>query len=157
MSFSTYLAPSLLLGLALGATAPQQGVRPAQGQPPELSAAEIRELRQLLGYVEIVHLDDGQGGRVKTLRIRGLNVQIVNGSGSTGGSENGLGNLILGDNELGNSSGDARTGSHNLVVGARNSYSSSGGVVIGPRTRSRHPSRRSRVESATVRRAKGPP
>ena len=42
---------------------------------------------------------------------------------------NGLGNLIIGYNELGNPFGDDRTGSHNVVFGQDNSYESFGGLV----------------------------
>ncbi len=62
--------------------------------------------------------------------ISGANVHIVNGTGTTYGSVNGLGNLIVGYNEE-RGSGDVRTGSHNFVVGDHNNYSSSGGLVAG--------------------------
>lgn len=60
----------------------------------------------------------------------GVNVHIVNGTNSTGGPVNGLGNLIVGYNES-RGSGDDRTGSHNIVVGDRLNYSSYGGLVVG--------------------------
>ncbi len=60
--------------------------------------------------------------------ITGANLSIRSGSGSTDGTINGLGNLIVGYNE---SSNDIRTGSHNLVVGTLHSYSSYGGIVVG--------------------------
>jgi uncharacterized coiled-coil protein SlyX len=66
---------------------------------------------------------DGQ----PTLRFTGVNVQVVDGTGSTAGA-NSLGNLIVGYNE---NSSDVRTGSHNLVVGPNHSYSSYGGFVAG--------------------------
>ncbi len=82
---------------------------------------------EILAHMEIVHLEDGQGGLAKTIRIRGVNVQIVSGSGATNGhpanpssvdpaltSTNGLGNLIVGYNEPGNPIADDRTGSHNI-------------------------------------------
>ena len=53
--------------------------------------------------------------------MTGANVQIVDGTGDTGGTPNGLGNLIVGYNA---SSGDTRTGSHNLVVGDLHTYTS---------------------------------
>ena len=53
-----------------------------------------------------------------TLRISGLNVQIVNGEGATA-STNALGNLILGYNEPSQETA-RRTGSHNLVLGSGN-------------------------------------
>ncbi len=103
------------------------------------------EQAEILSHQSIVFLDDGQGGTVKTLRISGINVQIVNGLEATNGNStdpdsidpsetqtNGLGNLIVGYNELGNPNGDDRTGSHNMVVGHGNSFTSFGGWV-GPR------------------------
>ncbi len=62
--------------------------------------------------------------------LNGANVYIRNGTGSTNGSVNGLGNLIVGYNEF-RGSGNVRTGSHNLVVGQQNNYSSYGGMVAG--------------------------
>jgi hypothetical protein len=63
------------------------------------------------------------------LYITGANLHIVNGLGSTG-TTNGLGNLIVGYNEL-RGMGDDRSGSHNLVVGSMHNFSSSGGFVAG--------------------------
>ena len=59
----------------------------------------------------------------------GVNVFVNSGSGSTDGTVNGLGNLIVGYNEQGSS--DFSTGSHNLIVGRSHSYSSYGGVLFG--------------------------
>ncbi len=82
----------------------------------------------------------------KDLTITGVNVHIVSGSGSTsngtvdadgrpipGKPLSGRGNLIIGYNAKGSDqgAGDVRTGSHNLILGDRNSYSSSGGLVVG--------------------------
>ena len=64
------------------------------------------------------------------ITFSGVNVHIVNGTGTTSGDVNGLGNLIVGYNEL-RGSGDDRSGSHNIVSGARNNYSSFGGFVAG--------------------------
>jgi hypothetical protein len=64
------------------------------------------------------------------LYITRANLHIVNGLGSTD-TTNGLGNLIIGYNELRDDKFNARIGSHNLVVGKRNNYSSYGGVVFG--------------------------
>jgi hypothetical protein len=75
--------------------------------------------------------------------ITGANLHIVNGLDTTE-TTNGLGNLIVGYNELreenpppGCSPGegpfctDTRTGSHNVVVGMRHNFSSFGGLVVG--------------------------
>jgi hypothetical protein len=60
----------------------------------------------------------------------GVNVHLRDGTGDTGGTVNGLGNLIVGYNE--DAGSDAvRTGSHNLVLGVEHSYSSYGGFVTG--------------------------
>jgi hypothetical protein len=58
-----------------------------------------------------------------------VNVQIVSGSGSTSGTVNGEGNLIIGYAE--NASGRAQTGSNDLVVGTNNGWSSFGELVAG--------------------------
>ncbi len=98
-----------------------------------------REQAEILSHMSIVHLDDGQGGTAKTIRVTGVNVQIVNGLGATNGLPptpdaagvaNGVGNLIVGYNEPGNPDGDDRTGSHNVVVGHGNTYSGYGGLVV---------------------------
>jgi len=64
------------------------------------------------------------------ITFSGVNVHIVNATGTTDGTVNGLGNLIVGYNEL-RGSGDDRTGSHNIVVGSRLNYASYGGLVAG--------------------------
>ena len=93
--------------------------------------------------MSIVYLDDGTGALVnKTIDLTGVNLRILNGLDATNGypvdpdsinpldtQTNGLGNLIVGYNELGNPNGDDRTGSHNMVVGHGNSYTSFGGWV----------------------------
>jgi len=69
--------------------------------------------------------------------ISGTNLRIVNGAGLTDGEPNGLGNLIIGYNEMRgglNEDGtpiDQRTGSHTLVIGKGNNYSGYGGLVVG--------------------------
>src|SRR5262245_41496173 len=61
--------------------------------------------------------------------ITGANLNIRNGMGGTG-TKNGLGNLIIGSNELrGDGSPNDRTGSGNLVVGPFHNYPSIGGVL----------------------------
>lgn len=65
-----------------------------------------------------------------TITFSGVNVQVVSGSGATDGAVNGLGNLIVGYNEL-RAFDDDRTGSHNIVVGKAHNFSSYGGMVVG--------------------------
>lgn len=64
------------------------------------------------------------------ITFSGVNVRIDNGAGATDGKVKGLGNLIVGYNELRHSS-EYRSGSHNIVVGRGNNYTSFGGLVIG--------------------------
>ena len=61
--------------------------------------------------------------------ITGANLHIVNGLNGTD-STNGLGNLIVGYNEL-RGAGDDRSGSHNVVIGSEENFSSFGGFVVG--------------------------
>ena len=103
-----------------------------------------RDQMEFLNSISMTDLNDGQGGRARTVRITGLNLQIVNGLGATNGFPfdpdsvdpldtvvNSVGNLIVGYNELGHPFGDDRTGSHNIVVGHGNNYSSFGGLISG--------------------------
>lgn len=66
------------------------------------------------------------------ITFSGVNIRIVNGTGTTDGPVNGLGNLIVGYNEA-RSSGNDRTGSHNIVAGTEHNYASFGGLVVGRR------------------------
>ena len=75
-----------------------------------------------------------------TWTLSGINVRLDNGSGTTYGTSNGLGNLILGyhesegghrDPEGNYMDGEVRTGSHNLVVGAGHTFGSNGGILGG--------------------------
>ncbi len=66
-----------------------------------------------------------------------VNVHIQSGSGKTddGGTPRGLGNLIIGYNEMAGGGppvwGNMRAGCHNLVIGPNHKYSSWGGFVAG--------------------------
>ena len=62
--------------------------------------------------------------------ITGANLRLLNGLGSTD-TTNGLGNLIVGYNELRAGGENTRTGSHNVVVGTQHQFSSFGGLVVG--------------------------
>ncbi len=61
------------------------------------------------------------------------NVHILSGSGTTTEASGltGLGNLIVGYNEMPVQSSGSRVGSHNLVVGPSHAFTSRGGVVFG--------------------------
>lgn len=65
--------------------------------------------------------------------ITGANLNIRNGTGYSYQMINGLGNLIVGYNELraGTGAVNTRTGSHNLVIGYQNNFSSAGAIVAG--------------------------
>ncbi|NOT29782.1 MAG: hypothetical protein HOP15_04950, partial [Planctomycetes bacterium] len=118
----TVLSGACLLGFALAPAASARQTPQKFGLTPQQS--------EILGHMSIVQLDDGFGGMCKTIRITGVNVQVVNGLGTTA-TTNCLGNVIVGYNELGNPNGDNRTGSHNIVGGRKSSFSSSGGLVVG--------------------------
>ena len=82
---------------------------------------ENAELKDKLQYVTVNGTD---------MYITGANLYIRSGSGSTNGTVNGLGNLIIGYNEPRSTSPD-QTGSHNLIIGKYHNYSSYGGIVVG--------------------------
>ena len=96
---------------------------------PLNSASRIAELEARIAVLEAL-----LAGVVRTaeneLSFTGMNVRVVNGTGTTNGAEDGLGNLIVGYNEE-RTSGNVRTGSHNIIVGRANNYSSYGGIVVG--------------------------
>lgn len=96
---------------------------------PEISG-DIREALSMMSMVDLP-VDDS-GNTVHALRITG-NVQIVNGSGATYGTWNGLGNLVIGYNERDPGFGPYtdRHGSHNLVLGYGNSYATGSGIIAG--------------------------
>jgi hypothetical protein len=134
-------------------------VRFVSRQPPAPPAPPAPQLTteqaEILSHMSIVQEPVNTAGDVtaKTLRISGVNVQIVSGLGSTDGRSgfmhyetgsvpvafgtNGLGNLIIGYNEGMQPSGDdvlqrrRRTGSHNLVIGTANDYIGVGGLAVG--------------------------
>ena len=128
---------SALAGIAtLGLLSMAQGTR-----TPIRLASLTPQQQEMLGHMSIVYLDDGQGGTTKTIRLTGVNLQIVNGLGATNGNPidplsatttavNGVGNLIVGYNEL-QGVGDFRTGSHTIVTGQQNDYVSFGGLLAG--------------------------
>ncbi len=84
--------------------------------------AELETLNRILP--DISYKEAGVGGK-PTVEFTGVNVQIVSGSGSTAGTVNGEGNLIIGYDE----GTGTQTGSHNLVLGGRQEYTSFGGLL----------------------------
>jgi trimeric autotransporter adhesin len=92
-----------------------------------VTALENNSVLQLNGYLSL----DTDNNGYPVAQFEGVNVQIVNGQGSTAIAD-GLGNLIVGYNELRPTPGNnVRTGSHNIISGKWNNYSSFGGLVIG--------------------------
>ena len=93
---------------------------PATGSSTAALEARIAALEALLAGVT-------RNG--DTLLLTGMNLQVVNGMGTTD-SKNTLGNLVIGYNTF--SSGTPfRGGSHYLVVGDDHQYRSWGGIVAG--------------------------
>jgi hypothetical protein len=131
------IVSAALLSSALGGLTVGKSI-----QTPEL--ALTANTLEILKHFSLVDLDDGQGGVVKTIRITGVNVQIVNGLGATNGNANdpfnmnasashtnGAGNLIIGYDEPLIGIPVNRTGSHYLVVGPGHTFSGFGGAVVG--------------------------
>jgi hypothetical protein len=157
-------APALLLGvttLPAWASDPQlQAQVAALQQSVTAQAGQIAALQtqitKLQNYVNplanVLTYDSTQ----KLVRLTGVNVQIVNGQGTTP-TTNGVGNLIIGYNEEDNYTRGTCTvsvsgvfdtfehtciedggtftrslsGSHNVVIGFGHGYSSFGGMVVG--------------------------
>lgn len=66
--------------------------------------------------------------------ITGANLHVVNGTSTTYGDPNSLGNIIIDYNELRPEPHvNDRTGSHMLLVGSELNYSKFGGIVVGLR------------------------
>jgi hypothetical protein len=93
----------------------------------------IDQLTPLLSYLEVDTVEH-------SVKIVGANFFVSNGTGSTYGEVNGLGNIIVGYNEKegGYTDGDGglhaqdiHTGSHNFVIGPGHTYTSIGGIVAG--------------------------
>jgi hypothetical protein len=96
----------------------------------------LKTLQALLTHVSIATDDAGR----REIIITGANLRIVNGLGQTDcgpddtpipDCPNGLGNLIVGYNELREGEENSRIGSHNVVVGQQHNFSRFGGLVVG--------------------------
>jgi hypothetical protein len=94
-------------------------------------ATLIDELEDRIAQLEALLQNVTRNG--DNIYINGANLHIRDGSGTTYGAVNGLGNLIVGYNESRVPYGgtDDRTGSHNIVVGDYQNFSSYGGLVAG--------------------------
>ena len=138
----------LLSWLFNGGPEPVPVARAQQG--PALTA----EQAEILSHLSLVYLPitNGDDGSLKTIRMTGVNLQVVNGLGYTWGDQdvtvqnqaahrtNGLGNVIIGYQEQRTDDGmqdtddsNDRNGSHNLVVGTGNNYTAWGCKVVGAR------------------------
>ena len=137
-----FIAFSLLLNAALLGVIAWQLATDNHNTDGQAYAADKDEIFR---HMSIVYMPtDDKGGKAKTIRFSGVNVQIVNGKNKTE-ELNGLGNLIVGYQErrtedLSGHDGpgitvatNSRIGSHNLVVGKENNYSKWGGQVVGYR------------------------
>jgi hypothetical protein len=89
------------------------------------SSADQQTLISILPH--ITFSSSGVGGK-PTVKFTGVNLQLVDGAGSTS-SVNGTGNLVLGYDE--NPAARAQTGSHDLVLGQRQSFTGYSEVLNG--------------------------
>ncbi len=101
-----------------------------------IESGTVHFIIDITGYYQpnplLVDVDRGTVGGEDTLTFSGMNVRIVNGTGSTDGPGNGEGNLIVGYNaDLVTPGDETRTGSHNLVVGDDHTYTMHSGLVSG--------------------------
>ena len=110
----------------------------SQGQSDLTSRVETLEgqvaaLNAKLTHVRVVQGDiNGLAG--PHFIIEGCNVHVRDGDGPPSDDVNvlnGLGNLIVGYNELPPTLGFGRNGTHNVVIGSEHQYTSSGGLVSG--------------------------
>jgi hypothetical protein len=95
-------------------------------------AVQIANLQQITQYMSVDNSTiNGLAG--PHVIFSGANVHIESGAGATNdnGSLTGLGNLVIGYNEMVFNSSAQRGGSHNLIVGPEHTYSSYGGLVAG--------------------------
>jgi hypothetical protein len=90
---------------------------------PLPGTAELEKLDKLLPHVN--YIESGVAGR-PTIQFSGVNVQIVNGEGSTP-AVNGSGNLVIGYDE----GPGTQSGSHNLVLGTSQTFTSYSGIDAG--------------------------
>jgi len=119
----------------------------------EAQVAALQTVDDLANYLEVDMSDPSK----PVVRIVGANFQVVNGLGDTE-TKNGVGNLIVGYDEAATSvfavyfcsdgqwadestclsaneawGNDQKSGSHYIVGGSGNSYTQSGGLVVGRR------------------------
>jgi hypothetical protein len=103
------------------ATAGQNVVSGGTGAAPSCTAGHTAVLAP-------TYVASGVGGK-PTVQFSAVNLQVVSGSGSTSGTVNGEGNLVVGYAE--NANGHAQTGSNDLVLGTNNGWSGYGELIGG--------------------------
>jgi hypothetical protein len=117
----------------------QQASLAALQETLAIQQAALSSLSPLLSLVPVAERSSFLGAN-NTWELTEMNVQLTNGTETTYGESNGLGNLILGYNESEGGhhdntgaivSGEVRSGSHNLVLGAGHTYQSNGAFVGG--------------------------
>ena len=119
-------ANTQLSGLTTRLTALETGTGSTSSTPPTNPV-----LTDLAKYVKI---DPGVVNGLKGPHVifSGVNLHVESGSGTTvEPAPTGLGNLIVGYNEMPMPTGGSRVGSHNLVVGPSHAFTSTGGAVFG--------------------------
>jgi hypothetical protein len=132
--FTTILLSSVWVQAAPGGLAGR--VAALEAQVAE-QAGYISTLQEKVAALEEIF--DGVSRNVDDIFFDGVNVHVRSGSGATNGdtgsgpSVNGLGNIIVGYDELRTDDINEKNGSHNLVVGPQNNYSSYGGLAAGIR------------------------
>lgn len=134
------LAGAAGLGLILGLTSMMQA-----GGKLQRVRKLTPEQEEIFSHLSLVHLPDGNGGTVKTIRLSAADLQLVNGLGATNGlpsdpfsiqptatRTNGVGNVFVGYLEVaGVEPTPFRTGSHNLVTGQEIGCFDKWGCLIG--------------------------
>ncbi len=124
---------------AVAVATPAINLKPTVGRINELEIktkeiavlqAEVAALQKTVS--QLSRLLEGVSRKNNDIIFSKVNLHIVNGTGKTEGAPNGLGNLIVGYNEL-PAKGDAKahSGSHNVVIGKNLTYTSYGGLVVG--------------------------
>ena len=135
LGMTTWVGTALASGPSTGSTL--QGQLNALQRRLSQDESTIHGLQALLRGVTrsrdgstLVIADHGgdSGSALKTVLFKGVNVQVVNGTGIET-KLNGLGNLIIGYAD--NTGGGARTGSHNLITGDNGGWTSYGGLLAG--------------------------
>jgi hypothetical protein len=111
-----------------------------QALQAQVAAIQANPALALGSYVIVDTTNKEENGvNGPNITFKGANIHIVSGSGATddnlshGGSLTGLGNLIIGYDELGTNQVPNRGGSHNLVIGRFHTFTSSAfeGLVAG--------------------------